>query len=110
MHWLAQMSNPVLGKIRKMFSGICGMLGPDQPAHPHNLIGTLPSTNRIIGYYRMYKWREKAWMILYVCAGLLNLPILHMLEGLFSTDIPHVKNQSLFYSIFTFCLSSPEML
>ena len=104
------MSNPVLGKIRKMFSGICGMLGPDQPVHPHSLIGPLPSTNRIIGCYRMYKWREKAWIILYVCAGLLNLPILNMLEGLFSTDIAHVKNQSLFYSILTFCLSSPEML
>ena len=27
------------------------------------------STTRIIGYYIMYEWRAKAWMILCACAG-----------------------------------------
>ena len=27
------------------------------------------STNRISGYYRVYEWRAKAWMILCTCAG-----------------------------------------
>ena len=42
---------------------------PDQPAHLCSLTGPTPSASRIIGYYRMYEWREKAWMILCACTG-----------------------------------------
>ena len=34
--------------------------GPDQPAHPHSLIGAFfVSANRTIGYNNMFQWRAK---------------------------------------------------
>ena len=38
---------------------------PDQPARPIRAF----TANRIIGYYRMYEWRAKTWMILCACTG-----------------------------------------
>ena len=42
--------------------------GLDQPAHPH-MIRTSLSADRIIGYYRMYKWRAKPRLLLCAYAG-----------------------------------------
>ena len=60
--------------------------------------------NRIIGYYRMYEWKAKAWMILCACTGwsesahfvlvlrhfLLDIPFLTLL--LLNTTCPVVAN------------------
>ena len=44
--------------------------GPHQPAYPCSLIRVFsPLLNRIIGYYRLYKLRAKALMILCACGG-----------------------------------------
>ena len=43
--------------------------GPGQSAHPRSLSGLSLSANRIIGYYEMYEWKVKAWMIHCACAG-----------------------------------------
>ena len=58
-----------------MASGLCGQRRPrsacaypDQPARLHSLNRTFASTNRIIGYCRIYESRAKARMILCACA------------------------------------------
>ena len=41
------------------------------------------SSNRIIGYYRLYEWKTMTMMILYVCARLSDSTHLHMFQGTF---------------------------
>ena len=52
---------------------------------PYLLLWPSLSTDRIMVYYRMYEWREKAWMIVHVQDDL-NLNILRILKGTFLLD------------------------
>ena len=65
----------------------CQKLG--QPIRPSR------SANRIIGYYRMYEWREKNRMILRTCAGWSESALFAYNRSHFLLDI--TQNPSNFY-------------
>ena len=71
--------------MRKHFWAPADSEGRDQPVHPCSLIRayTVYTANRNIGYYRMYEWRAKSWMILAHMQDDLNLCILRLFEALF---------------------------
>ena len=52
------------------------------------------SANRIIGYYRMYKWRANTQMILCTCAG---WPVLCMFKATFLAHLNNVHGELLYY-------------
>ena len=62
-----------------------------------SLIRPSLSTNRIIGYYRIYESRAKAQMLLCAWAGDVNLCILRMFKGTFSFDVTHIRLAFLMY-------------
>ena len=57
---------------KNVFLGICGQKDISDCASAQFVQGLhcpLTDLARIIGYYRMYEWRAKAWLILPTCTG-----------------------------------------
>ena len=67
--------------------------GPDQPAH----------LRRIIGYFRMYERRAKAWMILSACTGWSeSVHFAHVRKHVFAWHCPSDPSMNLWFNKFSF--------
>ena len=73
--------------------------------------GPLLSTARIIGYYRMYRWRAKAWMRPCACAGWWeSTHFAHAQRHCFACYIPHNEANASSICIMSYMIQSTYLI